>query len=239
MAKRVASWLAAALAAWSISAAPAFAGGLEIGPITVQMVGQERTSTLTVHNTAGDPITVQVRTVDWSQSQAGDVYAPSTTLVASPALITLGPGETQTVRLVLENVAQAPHEQSYRLILDEIPHAGGTVPAGLKTAVRILVPVFLSLSLQGRPQVRWSAQRTQAGLVVTAHNDGAARERVSGFVLSSGSQPLGANAQLEGYVLSGSTRSWTLPNAPTAVTNVTISGQGAYGPVNAHATVGG
>src|SRR5687767_8430710 len=88
-----------------LAVAPATASSLEVGPIRVQMVGEQRTTTVNIRNSGTGPITVQVRAVDWTQTENGDAYVRSTTLVASPPLAALAPGESQVVRLVIENVA--------------------------------------------------------------------------------------------------------------------------------------
>lgn len=229
--------LAAVLAATALAFAPApsVAGSLEVGPIRVQMIGSERTATLTIRNTDDTPITVQIRTVDWSQPGGSDVYIPSSSLMASPPLVTLGPGESQIIRLVVDNMPEASTERAFRVIVDELPASAGALPAGVVTALRILVPVFVTPSTESRAHLRWEAKQEGDSLTVTAINDGAARERLINLQVSSGGRSVGE--PLEGYVLSGGRRSWTIDTGSAPATALTLSAEGEYGTVEANVPV--
>jgi fimbrial chaperone protein len=221
-------------AAALLAAMPAGAGSLEIGPIRVQMIGPERTATLTVRNTDSTPVNVQVRTLDWTQPEGVDAYVPSAVLMASPPLVTLAPGESQVIRLVVENMPDAPRERAFRLILDEIPNRTGP-STGVQATIRALVPVFVTPSTDSRPNLRWSASRSGEQLTVTAVNDGPARERLINLQVSAGGQPIGD--PMEGYVLSGGRRSWTLDAGASQANALSISAEGEYGAVEANVPV--
>jgi fimbrial chaperone protein len=220
----------------ALLATPAWAGSIEVGPILVQMVGPERTATLTITNASDEAESLQVRTVEWSQGPDGDAYAPSQSLIASPPLVELKAGESQTIRLVVEGVADNKGERAYRVILDEIPRHPEVAGAGVKTAIRVLVPVFLTPSLSARARLSWSAARTPQGIVVTARNDGESRERLSDLRFEAGGQALGQ--PLGGYVLSHSSRAWTLIGAPAGADALTAAADGANGAVQAHVPIG-
>ena len=233
MMKRVSALLAVA-AALLTGIGSSRAASLEVGPIRVQMYGAERTTTITLRNSGTDPMSVQVRAVDWTQDSSGDVYAPSSTLVASPPLAQIAPGESQVVRLVIENLAEVATERTYRLILDEIPgeRSGGV---GVQTALRALVPIFVTPSANSRPRLRWSAARSGGDVSLTAHNDGQSRERLVNAHVTAGGTDLGARP--EGYVLSGASRTWVLP-APAGAASVRVTGEGEYGAVEVDVPIG-
>jgi fimbrial chaperone protein len=215
--------------------APVAAGSLEIGPVRVQMIGSERTATLTIRNSDTTPVTIQIRTVDWNQPDGADVYTPSAVLMVSPPLVTLAPGETQVIRLVIENLPEASTERAFRLIVDELPASAGVLPAGVTTALRVLVPVFVTPSTESRSSLRWEAKQEDGSLTVTAINDGAARERLINLQVSGAGQPIGD--PLEGYILSGGRRSWTIDTGGSAATPLTVSAEGEYGTVEANVPV--
>ena len=210
------------------------AASLEVGPIRVQMYGAERTTTVTLRNSGTAPMSVQVRAVDWTQDSNGDAYAPSATLVASPPLAQIAPGESQVVRLVIENVAEIATERTYRLILDEIPgeRAGGV---GVQTALRALVPVFITPSANSRPRLRWTAVRSGNNVNLTVQNSGDSRERLVNARVTAGGTDLGSRP--EGYVLSGASRTWVLP-APAGAASVRVTGEGEYGAVEVDVPIG-
>lgn len=225
-----------AVAAALFAAAPAAAGSLEIGPIRLQMIGPERTATLTIRNVDSAPVTVQIRTVDWTQPNGEDVYTPSALMLVSPPLVTLGPGESQVVRVVIENLPEARAERAFRLILDELPPQPSANATGVQTAIRALVPVFVTPSTASRPSLSWSAARSGDQLVVTAVNQGDARDRLINLSVAGDGQALNPYA-LDGYVLAGGSRSWTLPPGSAQAGAITISAEGEYGTVEANVPV--
>jgi fimbrial chaperone protein len=228
---------ATAAASLLLGAQAIAAGAVGISPTTVQMIGPERTATITVKNIGDAETSIQVRTVDWSQPQGQDVYAPSATLLASPPLVKLAPGASQVVRLVVEQTPPSAEEKPYRLILDEIPSSPATQGASVTATIRALVPVFITASTRSRPSLRWSAARADSGIVLTANNDGPMRERLVDLTVSADGVPLGATPP-EGYVLSHASRTWTVTGAPATAKSLKISGEGGFGTVKADVPIG-
>jgi fimbrial chaperone protein len=205
---------------------PAAVGALEIGPVRVCLVGADRTTTINVRNVDTESVTVQVRAVDWTQPQGEDVYAPSDALVAIPPMLHLAPGEAREVLILVRDGPEAAGEQAFQLILDKLPDSGGP---GVRTVVRALVPVFVTPSDEARPHLRWSAVRSRGNLILTAFNDGDLFERLLDVRVSAEGHALG-EAAVEGYVLSGASRTWTLP-AAGAASSLAIAGEGEFGHV--------
>ena len=219
------------VAASLAQAGPAAAGALEIGPVRVRLVGAERTTTINVRNVDTDPVTVQVRVVDWTQKQGEDAYAPSNALVAIPPLLHLAPGEARAVLILVRDGPEAAGEQAFQLIL-KLPDPRS---AGLRTMVRALVPVFVTPSAEARPHLRWSAVRSRGNLILTAFNDGDHFEQLLDVRVSAEGHALGG-AAVEGYVLSGASRAWTLP-AAGAASSLAIAGEGEFGHVEARVPI--
>lgn len=211
-------------------------GSLQIGPVSTTMIGQERTATITIRNSDSAPVTVQIRSMDWTQRDGEDVHTPSTTLIASPPFATLQPNEAQTVRLLVDNVPSVTSERAFRLVIDEVPNEAVKPGAGVQTTLRMLSPVFLSPSTEARPRIIWSTARTANGLVLNARNDGDAHERLSGVKISAGNAVVAEGAAFGGYILAKGSRSWTLPAAASA-SDMVVSGEGVYGPVNTRVSV--
>lgn len=225
---------AVALLAFSLGSSPrALAGSVELSPITLQMVGKERTTTLRVRNTEAQPITLQLRAVDWTQANGEDVYTPSQTLAVSPPVFTLKPGETQTVRVVVENVSTIKAERAYRLILDQIPESRLKGDAGVVVPIRVLLPVFLTPSAASRPKLSWTVNASPSGGVLTANNTGDARERLVGLKVTSGATEVASDQGLSGYVLAGASRTWPLSGAGSGKAVVSVSGEGLFEPIKA------
>jgi fimbrial chaperone protein len=226
---------AIALFASTLGGAPsaALAGSVELSPITLQMVGKERTTTLRVRNTEAQPITLQLRAVDWAQTQGDDAYTRSQTLAVSPPVFTLKPGETQTVRVVVEGVDAVKTEKAYRLILDQIPESRLKGEAGVVVPIRVLLPVFLTPSASSRPKLSWTLSASPSGGVLTAKNTGDARERLVGLKVTSGATEVSSEQGLSGYVLAGSSRTWSLSGAGAGTAKVSVTGEGLFEPIKA------
>jgi fimbrial chaperone protein len=211
----------------------AHAGSLEVGPTMVQMIGKERTATVTVRNVAAEPANIQIRVADWSQVDGKDTLAPSTRLQVSPPFVKLDSGESQVIRLVLGEGSPSD-ESAFRLILDEVPDIQAKDGQSIRTTIEMLIPVFLTASVQSQPQLSWKAVKTTDGLRIVARNDGATRERLMNVAFTQDGKPVGDPT--EGYVLSHSERSWLLP--ATTATALEVSADGSIGPVKAHVAIG-
>lgn len=220
------------LLAATLLAAPLYAQSLEIGPVRVSMIGQERTATLTIRNVDDAPTNVQLRTFDWSQAEGFDNYTPSAVLLASPPAAQLAPGESQVIRLVVENLPEVQGERAFRLVIDQIPDERASNGAGIRTAIRAMVPVFITPSTNSRPNLSWQAKRQGNDLVLTAINSGVARDRLLNLTVSADGRALTANP-LDGYVLGNARRTWTVTGIPANVRSVKVSGEGDWGQVEA------
>jgi fimbrial chaperone protein len=223
--------LIVALAATS----PVVADSLEIGPTRIQMIGIERTATLTIRNSNAAPANIQVRAMDWSQPDGIDAYTPSGTLLASPPQAPLAPGGSQTIRLVIEKLPATATERAFRLVIDQIPSEQTAGGAGVRTAIRALVPVFVTASMADRPKLRWGAIRSGTKVTLTATNDGAAHERLIDGRLSTGGTAVGQ--PIEGYVLASSQRRWTIIGVPANARSLALAGEGEFGQVRADVSI--
>ena len=118
-----------------------FGGSLRVGPTRIDLTARKPVAVLEVQNSADNPTLAQIDLFDWSQDGKGDVFTPTTDLVATPIVLNLAPGETRVVRVGLRSQNHTDAEHAYRLFVREIPSAfdGGM---GLQFAVRIGVPVF-------------------------------------------------------------------------------------------------
>ena len=209
----------------------AMADSLEIGPTRVQMIGAERAATITIRNSDAAPANIQIRTMDWSQIDGADQYAPSRVLMASPPQVALAPGESQVIRLVAENLPTGAEEKSFRLVIDQIPTDQAPGATGVRTAIRALVPVFVAPSTADRPRLRWRARRSAEGVTLTATNEGNAHERLIAVSVGTGGRNVGE--PIEGYILPKAQRSWSIRGVPAAARTLQIAGEGDFGEVRA------
>ena len=208
----------AAALAFALSAGAACAGALRVSPVGFELVQGRRATSLTVRNDGATTMTVQVRAFRWAQRDGGDVLEPTDDLVASPPFAELAPASDQTIRIVRPQPAPAgTQEESFRLLIDELPSPGEAEDHVVRLLMRHSVPVFLEAGSPGRPDVAWRAEPAGEGLVLTAVNRGDRRLRVANLrLLDAAGRTLARQDGLVGYVLSHSTIRWTLVRARDA-----------------------
>jgi fimbrial chaperone protein len=194
------------------------------------MIGEERTATITITNPDDAPTNVQIRSLDWSQPDGSDSYVASAVLLASPPAVAIGPGESQVIRLVVDNVPEVQTERSFRIVIDQIPRPASSQGAGVRTAIRALIPVFLAPSTSARPDLSWHAERDGEILLLSATNSGATRDKIIDLRVFADGQEVGG-APAAGYVLSRATRSWTVTGVPASARSVKVTGEGDWGEV--------
>ena len=138
------------------------AQGVQVAPVVVELAAGQMATTIAVTNTGGAGVTVQVRSFAWEQAGEADRLNPTADIVVSPPITDIGPGETQTFRIVARKAA-GPVEVSYRLLVDQIPSSLATT--GVQFALRLSLPLFLEPPGRVAPSVDWRI--TSDGRVAT------------------------------------------------------------------------
>lgn len=136
------SWLLA-LAGLALPIAGAFAGSLSVGPQRLQLSAKAPVAVVMVRNTGSSPTLVQVEALDWARDgDGGDHFAPTSAVVASPAVVELQPGQQREIRVGLRNPRAVDADQSFRLYVREVNPVAVT-PNSLQFALRIGIPVYI------------------------------------------------------------------------------------------------
>lgn len=122
-----------------------YAGGIRISPITVNIASQDRASLITLFNMSNDTSNLQVRVFKWTQSNGNDNLTETNDIIASPPFITLPPGGSFNFRVVRTSDAKVTGEQSYRVIIDELPKPQDkrSVGTGIGILIRNSLPLFV------------------------------------------------------------------------------------------------
>ncbi|WP_298090373.1 molecular chaperone [uncultured Sphingomonas sp.] len=212
-------------------AAPAHAATVVIWPIDPVIAAGARATALWIENKGNAPVTLQVRTLRWTQEGGEDRHVDQDRIVASPPIATVAPGQRQLVRILRRDVADTGSgEQSYRLLIDELPPAidakgADTAPrAQLAVQMRYSIPLFVHAGASATAQPVLAARITLAEgrryLVVT--NSGARHARL--VDLRGGRTPVLQG--LIGYVLPGRRMRWPLPDAAADLGKLTVNVNG-------------
>ncbi|QNP50060.1 fimbrial biogenesis chaperone [Diaphorobacter aerolatus] len=166
------------------------AGGLEVSPTTLQITSQQSADGITLSNVGATALHAQVRVFAWSQQDNEDLLTPSNALIVSPPMLQIAPGSSQLLRVIRSSGAPAPGtEQTYRLIIDEIPAtvtptdaAGSAPPKGLSNSLnfymRYSLPVFLGDTNDApKTQLTWRVDKAPREWTLTVTNNGPTAHR--------------------------------------------------------------
>lgn len=231
--------LAGAVAMHALLASFAARAGsvLEIAPVLIDVQAPNAAATLSIKNDDGRPTTIQVRLFRWRQAGGEESYAPTQDVVASPPIASVMPGATLTIRVIRAAQAPVEAEESYRLVLDQLPEADRSGRAKVSMLLRQVLPVFFSRGDRSPPEVSWSIASGPKGYVLQAHNAGDQRLRIGQVTLSGegvGRVKLGGG--LLGYVLGHADMSWTIGKVKAFRPGSTLAVQGESDHGAFHAT---
>jgi len=132
---------------------------------------------------AAQAVSVQARVMRWHQDDTGDdVYTPATDVVASPPATRIQAGAENLIRIVRTTKQPVQGEESYRLLIDELPEPGQTSTSAVRILIRHAVPVFIAQANAAPAQAQWRiAHATQGdarGYRITVQNTGSKRLRL-------------------------------------------------------------
>jgi fimbrial chaperone protein len=222
-------------------AASAHAASLQVTPTTVEVVAPGAAATIKLRNDDARPITAQVRVFRWSVVDGKEKLDPTDAVVVSPPVVSLSPKRDYVVRVVRTSREPVAGEESYRLLVDELPDPQRIKAGAVNLLLRYSLPVFFGAPDRGDAKVTWRVERKGGQLWVSAQNLGERRIRVSGLGLKNANgETISFGDGLNGYVLARSTMRWAAPKEVQgfgAGGTALISAQSDLGRINASARV--
>jgi len=202
---------AAAIAAGLCCASQALAANLQISPVSIQFRAGQGASGINLQNYGETSLLGQVRVYAWDQRDGQDVLTPATDVVASPPVMEVAARSTQVIRLVRRNPAQGAAEQSYRILIDEVPRDDA---AGSGVAIRLQysVPAFVQgADPQAAPKLDWKLFRRDGAWMLRVRNGGSLHAQIGAATLRANGKDYALSKGLLGYALAGKMREWRLP----------------------------
>ena len=195
-----------------VAATAASAASIHVKPTTVNLAPGQAAATITITNEGDKPLNAQVRVFGWDQQQNKDVLGATDKLVASPPATTLAAGQSQSIRLVRVDKAAPTSEETYRLVVDEIPDKTDVTQVGVSVQMRYSIPVFV-MPKAGMKQadLTVTAQVSGNSLTVSARNRGEAHAQAANLsVVYAGNVTVPVVNGLLGYILPGKNMQWTV-----------------------------
>jgi fimbrial chaperone protein len=215
-------------------ASRALAGALQISPVTVDFSATWNATLITLRNAGDEPIHGQVRVFQWDQQNGIDILTPSRELIASPPLVHIEPRSMHLIRLLRRSRTPLSSEQSYRLLIDELPAPSRQrdpppAPPGISIRLRYSIPVFvepdaaaaaaLAQTAQkadaapfASPALSWRLERVARQWWLLIDNQGTRRAQIGATALLGPSgmvYPISKG--LLGYALAGRQMQWQIP----------------------------
>lgn len=189
------------------SAGGACAASLTVSPILLSVGAPATGATLTVRNDSDRAMTVQVRVFRWRVDGKADSYAETRDVVVSPPISTIAAKGDLQVRVMRVSGAPVQGEETYRVVVDEVPDANRVRNVGVNVALRYTLPLFFIDPNASQPRLTWSIRRAGARRVLVATNSGDKHVRLANLTLGKAMLKKG----LAGYVLGRSERVFDLP----------------------------
>lgn len=191
------------------------AASLRVSPTTLELTAPESTATLNLGNESGRPVKVQIRVFSWTQEDYAERLVSTTDVVASPPAIVLPANSTYLIRVVRVKKAPIVAEESYRVVIDELPEPIHKQAGKVNLVVRHSVPVFFRNPNIKPSRVSWRLESQNERILLTAVNNGEGHLRLSNLKLSQGGRHLGELNGLVGYVLGGAMMQWPVSSQMT------------------------
>ena len=216
-----------------ISALPVHAGNLQIYPVSVEVAAPTAATTVNLKNSGSDLVKMQARLFSWSQGKSGDILEKTNAVVVSPPFVELKPGGQAVIRIVRLSKSPLAKEESYRLVVDELPKnvaSGGTM---VRMVMRYSVPVFFGTGQPDAAKISMGARQQKGKLIVNVYNQGSTHVKLSGMkVTDAGGRVISFGNGLNGYVLGGVTNSFSAGAMTTLKGSaVSISANSNFGPL--------
>lgn len=221
--------LTALLAAAPI--AQAHAAAVVLWPVDPTIATGQTATALWVENRGNQPVTLQVRSLGWSQAGNEDQYARQDEVVTSPPIANVAPGQRQMIRILRRDTGTTPAEHSYRLLIDELPppvdpSKPNVASAELAVQMRYSIPLFTyDGEVAATPTLMGRTVVVDGKRYAEIRNVGQRHARLINLRIQDGAKDFTVSAGLLGYVLAGSTMRWPLPEgAPNGTIVVNANG---------------
>jgi fimbrial chaperone protein len=133
------------LAAAATCMLPAHAAQFTITPVRIFMTPKDRAVAVTVSNDSDEEVVMQADLYTWKQKADGsDDLVLTEDLILTPPILKLPPRGRQVVRLARLTPPPAGVQQTYRLIMREVPEARTSTNIQLQVALAFSLPVFIT-----------------------------------------------------------------------------------------------
>lgn len=194
-----------------VATAASAKGQLQARATLVELGVDAAAGRLTLANTGDAPVAAQVRVFAWSQQGGQDRLAPTTAIVLSPPIVKIPAGGEQVVRIVRQGPAPAGRDQTYRVVIDELPDRSRPNANTISFRMRFVLPLFVRDAVAKPPSLTCQIERQGQLPALTCNNSGGKAAQLGATsLLDASGQKYQLTPGLFGYVLPASIRQWPL-----------------------------
>jgi fimbrial chaperone protein len=231
---------AAVLAGLLATSGLAQATTLQVSPVLIDVPAPGAAASIQVANLSEDPVVAQVRIFRWVQENGTDKLVETKDVVVSPPIAKLKPSSKAVLRVVRRSKSAPQGEESYRIVIDQVPEKHKSRGVGIKFAVRYSIPVFFGGLENDAASIIWEVGNKGGRAFVTATNAGSRRVRIADLKVKAGSGSVSFGGGLTGYVLPRSSVTWSADRALKGLNQggkASISAATEHGPLQATGTI--
>lgn len=180
-----------------------WAASFSVSPVIAHITEQERITSFTIKNQAQSQTAIESQLFRWQQINGEEKLTPAPELLVTPAIFKLDGSASQIIRVGIRQPVTTEQEQSYRLILKEIPSLPKPGFQGLNVLLRISIPIFVSKNLAS-PTLNWRASVDENGkLVLDIDNSGFGHTKLLHISLQGDNQNQPLHIKRQVYLLAG------------------------------------
>ena len=190
------------------------AASIRLSPVSIEILNDQSASSISLYNQSNESTDLQVRVFEWRQNAGQDQLIPTEDIAVSPPFLKLKPNDSYNLRVVRINPTPVSGEQTYRIIIDELPKPIDNRKAdqGVNVLLRSSLPLFI-VNKDAITKLNWSIQQEQNNVSLTINNVGNRHALLSNLTLvditANKSYAIKVNT-VNGYILAGKARNFNI-----------------------------
>lgn len=190
------------------------AASIRLSPVSVEILSDQAASSISLYNQSNESSDLQVRVFEWRQNAGQDQLIPTDEIAISPPFLKLQPNDSYNLRVVRINPVPFSGEQTYRIIIDELPKPidNRKVDQGVNVLLRSSLPLFV-VNKDAMTKLTWSIQQEQNNSSLIINNIGNRHALLSNLTIvdttANKSYAIKVNT-VNGYILAGKARNFNI-----------------------------
>ncbi|WP_151768545.1 fimbrial biogenesis chaperone [Acinetobacter oleivorans] len=190
------------------------AASIRLSPVSVEILSDQAASSISLYNQSNESSDLQVRVFEWRQNAGQDQLIATDEIAVSPPFLKLQPNDSYNLRVVRINPVPVSGEQTYRIIIDELPKPfdNRKVDQGVNVLLRSSLPLFV-VNKDAITKLTWSIQQEQNNSSLIINNVGNRHALLSNLTLvdttANKSYAIKVNT-VNGYILAGKARNFNI-----------------------------